>query len=108
MPTAAARAVRCPPNGERFWGPFYGVHVLWAVDLRIPGVADKEVLSIVEMTPTFKGDGQPVWGSAARLRLVPSQEGISAVIEDPAVKQKPSPRITLLNETQGDETWQIG
>ena len=55
-----------------FLGPFYvsTFYGLWTCEFQ--GVADKEVLSIVEMTLTFKGDRQPVRGLAARLRLVTS------------------------------------
>ena len=100
--------MRCPPNGELFWGPFYPStsYGLWTCEYQ--AVADQEVLSIVEMTLTFKGDRQPVWGSAARLRLVTSRKRHFRRDGKPICKQKPSPRITLLNETQGDETWQIG
>ena len=58
--------MRCPPNGELFWGPFYPStsYGLWTCEYQ--AVADQEVLSIVEMTPTFQGDGQPVGGPAAR------------------------------------------
>ena len=55
-----------------FWGPFFvsTSYGLWTCEYQ--AVADQEVLSIVEMTLTFKGDRQPGWGSAARLRLVTS------------------------------------
>jgi len=71
-------------------------------------VADKEVLSIVEMTQRSRAMGNQYGARPLGFDWSLLQKGISAVIEDPSVKQKPSPRITLLNETQGDETWQIG
>jgi 4-hydroxy-2-oxoheptanedioate aldolase len=43
---AAARAVRYPPQGERFWGPFYAP-LRWNMTMReYLNVADDEVLSI--------------------------------------------------------------
>jgi 4-hydroxy-2-oxoheptanedioate aldolase len=42
----AARAVRYPPNGDRFWGPFYASMRYGLSTREYQDVADKEVLAI--------------------------------------------------------------
>ncbi len=100
--------MRCPPNGELFWGPFYPStsYGLWTCEYQ--GVADQEVLSIVEMTLTFKGDRQPVWGSAARLRLVTSRKRHFRRDGKPICETKTIPTHHTPERNARRRTWQIG